>query len=66
MIINVNDKTHEVAVGTSLDILIKSLDIQMQGVAVAVNLVVIPKNEWSKTILTDGMSLMLIHAVSGG
>ena len=66
MIIKLNDKPYEVAEGTTLEEFIKNLDIQMQGVAVAVNYEVIPKNGWSATALTDGMTLMLIHAVSGG
>ena len=66
MIVQFNDKPQEVAEGTSLEVFIKSLDIQLQGIAVAVNYEVIPKHEWNKTTLIDGMTLMLIHAVSGG
>ena len=66
MIIQLNDKPHEVAAGTTLEKFVESLDIQLQGVAIAINYEVIPKNEWRETTLTDGMTLMLIHAVSGG
>jgi len=61
-----NDIPHKIAEGTTLDRLIESLEIQLKGFAIAINNEVIPKSEWSKTTLTDGMDLMLIHAVSGG
>ena len=66
MTIQLNDKPLEVTAGTTLEKFIESLDIQLQGVAIAINYEVIPKNEWSETTLTDGMTLMMIHAVSGG
>jgi len=61
-----NDIPHEVAEGATLEKFIESLEIQLQGIAIAINNEVIPKSEWSKTTLIDGMALMLIHAVSGG
>ena len=66
MIVTLNDIPYQVADGLTLNEFIKSLDIQLQGIAVAINYEVIPKNEWSETTLTDGMALMIIHAVSGG
>ena len=66
MVVKLNDKPHEIAEGTTLDAFIKSLDVQLQGVAIAIDFEVIPKNEWSETILKDGTKLMMIHAVSGG
>ena len=66
MIVTLNDIPYQVADGLTLNEFIKNLDIQLQGIAVAINYEVIPKNEWSETTLTDGMALMMIHAVSGG
>jgi len=66
MVIQFNEKPHELAEGTTLIKFIENLDIQLQGVAVAINYEVIPKNEWHKTTLKDGMAIMMIHAVSGG
>ena len=66
MIVKLNDKRYNVAEGATLDVFIESLDIQIQGVAIAINYEVIPKNEWCEVTLTDGMALMMIHAVSGG
>lgn len=64
--VKLNDKLYEVADGTTLEMFIGSLNIQLQGVAIAVDYEVIPKSDWSATILKDGMVLMMIHAVSGG
>ena len=66
MRVKLNEKTYEIAEGTSLEVFLENLGIKPQGIAVAVNYNVIPKNKWSATILSDGIELMLIHAVSGG
>jgi len=66
MEIKLNDKSYEVAPGTTLEQFVNSLDIPLQGTAVAIDYEVIPKREWSETTLTEGLSLMLIQAVSGG
>ena len=66
MIIKLNDKPYEVAEGTTLDKFIESLEISLQGIAIAIDYEVIPKNGWPDKKLEDGMSFMLIHAVSGG
>lgn len=66
MKVRLNDKLYEVVEGTTLDGFIRNLDIPLQGVAIAIDYEVIPKSEWAATFLTDGMKLMMIHAVSGG
>ena len=66
MDIKLNDKSYEVSSEMTLEQFVDSLDIQLHGIAVAIDYEVIPRNEWGETILTDGMSLMLIQAVSGG
>ena len=66
MEIKLNDKSYEVASNTTLEQFVNSLDISLVGVAVAIDYEVIPRKEWDGTALIDGMSLMLIQAVSGG
>ena len=66
MNVKLNNKSYEVAEGTTLDKFIESLDLQLKGVAVAIDYEIIAKKKWSETILKDGMTLLLIHAVSGG
>jgi sulfur carrier protein len=66
MVIKLNDKPYQLAENTDLAAFINSLNISIQGIAVAINYTVIPKENWHETILTDNAELMLIHAVSGG
>lgn len=66
MIIYLNDKPHEVKEGTSLAMLIESLGLKSQGMAIAIDYNVVPKDKWAETILSDNLKLMMIQAVSGG
>ena len=66
MEIKLNDKSYEVAVGTTLEQFVNSLDLPLVGVAIAIDYEVVPRRAWGETSLTDGMSLMMIQAVSGG
>ncbi|NDW11324.1 sulfur carrier protein ThiS [Bacteroides sp. 214] len=66
MIIQVNDKVHNIEKGTTLASFMASLNIVQKGLAVAIDQEIIPKKEWEGFVLTEGMSLILIHAVSGG
>ena len=66
MVIKLNDKSYEVAEGTTLDKFVETLDLQIQGFAVAIDNEVIPRSKWHETTLVDGIVLMMFHAVSGG
>ncbi|NDV64444.1 sulfur carrier protein ThiS [Bacteroides sp. 224] len=66
MTIQLNNKPYKIEVGTTLISFIESLEIKPQGIAIAINYEVIPKELWETTILSNDMELMLIHAVSGG
>lgn len=66
MKVKLNDKPYQIASGTTLATFIKSLNIQLLGVAIAIDYEVIPADQWKTTILEDGMELMMIQAVSGG
>ncbi|MDR3340467.1 MAG: sulfur carrier protein ThiS [Candidatus Symbiothrix sp.] len=66
MNITLNDKSYEVVEGTSLAAFIESLGLKPEGIAVAVDYEVVPKDQWAETILSDRLELMLIQAVSGG
>jgi thiamine biosynthesis protein ThiS len=37
-----------------------------EGIAAAVDYEVVPREQWEQFVLTEGMELMVIHAVSGG
>ena len=66
MTITLNDKSHEVAEGTSLAAFVESLGLKPNGVAIAINYEIVPKDKWIETILSDKQELMMIHAVFGG
>jgi len=66
MTVKLNDKPYEIAPGTTLGTFIESLDVPLQGIAIAIDYEVVPKSLWHETPLSDGMALMMIHAVSGG
>ena len=66
MIVKLNNKPSEIEVDTTLASFIESLEIKPQGIAIAINYEVIPKELWETTVLSADMELMLIHAVSGG
>jgi sulfur carrier protein len=66
MEIILNEKLYAVKDNISLADFVKSLSLKSEGIAIAINCEVVPKDQWAKTILTDKMELILIHAVSGG
>lgn len=66
MKVKLNDKFYEIAEGVTLSEFIGALGIQLQGIAVAIDYEVVPKDQWNEVVLTDQMELMMIHAVSGG
>jgi sulfur carrier protein len=66
MVVILNDKPCNVKQNISLADFVKSLSLKPEGIAVAINYEIVPKDRWKKTILTENMELVLIHAVSGG
>ncbi len=66
MTVKLNDKEYALEADTSLAVFVAGLGLGPRGIAIAVNNRVVPKERWEETILSDGMELMLIHAVSGG
>ncbi|MDR3251889.1 MAG: sulfur carrier protein ThiS [Tannerella sp.] len=66
MRIKLNDATYEPDEGVTLEKFIAGLGIPLTGIAVAIDYDVVPRDEWRKTILRDGMNLIMINAVSGG
>ncbi|MDR1667923.1 MAG: sulfur carrier protein ThiS [Bacteroidales bacterium] len=64
--VTVNEKKHELKEGVSLASLLDGLGLKPPGIAVAVGEEVIPRESWANTLLSDGMDILVIHAVSGG
>ncbi|KOU58046.1 thiamine biosynthesis protein ThiS [Streptomyces sp. MMG1533] len=66
MNIQVNGERQEVAPGTALDTLVRSLTAAPSGVAAALNETVVPRAQWSATSLTEGDRVEVLTAVQGG
>jgi thiamine biosynthesis protein ThiS len=71
--VRLNGTAYEVSAGETLAGLLKKVrggdaaaENWREGIAVAVDYEVVPREQWGQFALTDGMELMLIHAVSGG
>ncbi|MFE0511828.1 sulfur carrier protein ThiS [Streptomyces sp. NPDC058964] len=66
MNISVNGERREIAPGTALDTLVKSLTAAPSGVAAALNETVVPRGQWSATALSEGDRVEVLTAVQGG
>ncbi|MDO0928098.1 sulfur carrier protein ThiS [Streptomyces sp. TG1A-8] len=66
MNVSVNGERREVAAGTALDGLVRSLTAAPSGVAAAVNETVVPRARWAATVLTEGDRVEVLTAVQGG
>ncbi|MET9080542.1 sulfur carrier protein ThiS [Streptomyces sp. NPDC090075] len=64
--ISVNGERREIAPGTALDTLVRSLTPAPSGVAAAVNETVVPRGEWPGTALAEGDRVEVLTAVQGG
>ncbi|MER6334589.1 sulfur carrier protein ThiS [Streptomyces sp. NPDC014983] len=64
--ISVNGRPREVAPGTALDAVVRSLVPAPSGVAAAVNETVVPRAQWAGTALVDGDRVEVLTAVQGG
>lgn len=61
----VNDEAVEVDAATTVAALLERLGFPQKGIAVAVDLSVLPKSEWD-TALSDGARVEVVTAVQGG
>lgn len=67
MNIYVNDKLTEVKQDTSINSLLKLMNIEsFQGIAIGINDQVIPRNEWELNLLKENDKVLLIRASQGG
>jgi sulfur carrier protein len=62
----VNGERRQLAAGTALDALVATLTAAPSGVAAALNETVVPRAQWSKTILSEGDRVEVLTAVQGG
>ncbi|MEV5959144.1 sulfur carrier protein ThiS [Streptomyces sp. NPDC051987] len=64
--VSVNGERREIAAGTALDTLVRSLTAAPSGVAAAVNETVVPRGQWAATGLAEGDRVEVLTAVQGG
>ena len=65
MIVVVNEKPVEVDEQTTVATLLESLGFSDRGIAVALDLSVLPRSRWT-TALSDGAQIDIVTAVQGG
>ncbi|MFJ9738138.1 sulfur carrier protein ThiS [Streptomyces sp. NPDC101166] len=66
MNIHVNGERRDVAAGTALDAIVRSLTAAPSGVAAALNETVVPRARWAATALAEGDRVEVLTAVQGG
>ncbi|CAM5356467.1 sulfur carrier protein ThiS [Streptomyces narbonensis] len=66
MNVSVNGEARQLAGPVSLDALVATLSTAPSGVAAAVNEAVVPRSEWSLTLLGEGDRVEVLTAVQGG
>ena len=66
MTITVNDKPHQTSEDITIAQLLAELGYGRDGVAVAIDEKVVPLSQWETQTLYEGVSLIIIQAVSGG
>ena len=62
----VNGATHELANGTTIAMLVASLDLAGRRIAVEVNEDIVPKAVHAQTLLRDNDRVEIVHAIGGG
>ncbi|ORV88419.1 thiamine biosynthesis protein ThiS [Mycobacterium interjectum] len=65
MIVTVNEQRVEVDERTTVAALLDSLGFPDRGIAVAMDLAVLPRSQWATTLF-DGARLEVVTAVQGG
>jgi sulfur carrier protein len=65
MIVTVNEQQVEVGERTTVAALLESLGFPDRGIAVAMDLAVLPRSQWATTLF-DGARLEVVTAVQGG
>ncbi len=66
MNILVNDEPHRFVEPLTLYTLLNLLSLSATGSALAVNQVIIPRDNWPSHLLKDGDQVLLFQAIAGG
>lgn len=66
MTINVNNTQQNIKDAISLEAFLSIKNISGNGIAIAINNVVITKREWDTTVLQENDAITIIQATQGG
>ncbi|MBX9425730.1 MULTISPECIES: sulfur carrier protein ThiS [Streptomyces] len=66
MNVSVNGEPRELSGPLTLDALVATLTTARSGVAAALNETVVPRGEWTSTLLGEGDRVEVLTAVQGG
>ena len=66
IIIKVNDNQQEFLTEVTLQELVEKLQIQTNGIAIAVNSSVVKKSDWSSKLLQNNDAILIIKSTQGG
>lgn len=64
--VQVNQKEHQIATATTVSSLIEKLNVQTNGIAIAVNNQVVKKTDWSLQQLQQNDAVLIIKSTQGG
>ncbi|GAA4273478.1 sulfur carrier protein ThiS [Aquimarina gracilis] len=66
MTINVNNQPRSISENSSISSMLDQLDTTKNGIAVAINNIVIRKDQWLETVLKENDQVTIIQATQGG
>lgn len=66
MRVRVNGEDRELAEGVSVAALLDSMSLEVNGIAVALNMEIVRRGEYGDTRLSDGDEVEIVRAVGGG
>lgn len=66
MTITINGEERTVGEISTVEKLLQSMEINLKGCAVELNMEIVPKSEYSATKIKEGDRLEIIHMVGGG
>lgn len=66
MQVYINDEAKTVENGTTLTALAERLGLDMRKVAMEVNLTIIPRSQYSETLLSEGDKIEIVQFIGGG
>ncbi len=64
--VRVNGEDRELAEGVSVAALLDSMSLEVNGIAVALNMEIVRRGEYGDTQLSDGDEVEIVRAVGGG